>query len=108
MAIYADPKPRKPIRNRAYIEWIMTKPCIFCGKPALEPHHDRKGHGDGQGSMSRKSDDYRVIKTCPECHRALHGTDKSRLKWMWDKVNREDIYLDTLNNLIEWISRGMK
>jgi len=92
------PKPRKRIEDRAYIEWIMTKLCIYCGEPAKEPHHDRRG----LFAMSRKPDDYRILRNCWKCHRALEGTDPKRLAWMTAKIGREEIYRDMVSNLLEW------
>lgn len=105
-AFRPDPKPRKRIVDKKFISFIMTKECMYCddGTPADEPHHDRKGHGDGQGCMSRKPDDYRLVRTCWRCHRALEGNDKKRLEWMNQKIGREDIYLDQLNNVIEYLA----
>ena len=108
MTIYEQPKPRKRIQDRKFVEWLSEKDCIYCGERASEPHHDRTGYGDGKGSGSRRSDDYRAYRTCPKCHRALHGTDKHRLEWMKDKVSRSDILQDQLDQLIGWIARGMR
>ena len=99
------PKPRKPLRDKNYLIWLATKPCLYCGNLALEPHHVRWGQGPGKGSASRKPDDYRAISTCPKCHNALHGRDKNRLKWMTERIGREDVYACMVDNLIDWISR---
>jgi len=98
------PKPRKKIENRGYLRWLMTKPCLYCGNPALEPHHVRWGQGDGKGSGNSKPDDYRAIPTCWECHGALEGTKPTRLKWMTERIGREEVYSCMVDNLIEWIS----
>lgn len=103
MTIFPDPKPRKKIQNKAYLEWLMTKPCLYCNAPALEPHHIRWGYGDGKGSGNSKPDDYRAINTCWKCHRALEGTDSKRLEWMTKKMGREDVYSAMVDNLIKWI-----
>ena len=103
MQVHPDPKPRKRIIDKAYVRWFFdTRMCIYCGQPAKEPHHDRKGYGDGKGSMSRKPDDYRILENCWECHRALEGNDKKRLKWMTAKIGREEIFKNQVNNLLEW------
>ena len=98
------PKPRTRIEDPQFLRWLTTKPCLFCGSPALEPHHVRWGQGPGKGSASRKPDDYRALNTCYKCHCALHGGDKSRLQWMMRTVGREGVYSTMLDNLIEWIS----
>lgn len=102
--IYPVQKPRKRLENKAYIEFIMTKPCIFCGDPSNQPHHVRKGYGDGKGCASRKPDDYRALNNCHLCHAALEGTDSKRLEWMMAEKGWEDIYSAMLDNLIEFIA----
>ena len=104
--IFADPRPRKPIKDRNYLKFLSEKKCLYCGEPAVSPHHIRVGHGDGQGSMGRRPDDYRCIPSCFKCHRALHGTDKGRLKWMTERVGREEVLESQVNNLIEFFKGG--
>ena len=89
----AVPKLRKRLIDKDFLVWLTTKPCLYCGEPANEPHHIRP-------------DDYRAINICDKCGRAVHGKDKKRIKWMIRKVGREDIYLAMLDNLIEWIALG--
>ena len=96
------PKPRKRIIDTNYLRWLTLKPCLYCGRPSTEPHHVRAGEGPGKGSMGTKPDDYRALNTCPKCHNALHGRDKTRLKWMTERIGREEILWCLLDNLIEW------
>ena len=101
---YPDPKPRKRIVDKKYLRFLTTKFCLYCGEPALEPHHVRKGYGDGKGSLSRKPDDHRAIRTCYKCHNALEGKDKYRLEWMKKERKWEDVYSDMVDNLIEYFN----
>lgn len=100
------PKPRGRLIVKAYVQWIAQKRCLYCGEQSGPPHHVRWGEGPGKGSASRKPDDYRVIPVCHLCHDALEGGNRKRLKWMAEKVGREDVYLAMLDNLIEWIALG--
>ena len=102
MKVKPIPKPRKPIKDRAFFEWLATHRCIYCGNPSGPPHHIRWGQGDGRGSASRKPDDYRCIAACLRCHDALHGKDKNRLEWMTKKIGREEIHENRIKNLMRW------
>jgi hypothetical protein len=54
----------KPSRNRQYLAWIRTLPCIVCGsKRGIEASHTGP-HGLGQ-----KSSDYSAIPLCAKHHR---------------------------------------
>ena len=97
-----DPKPRKRIEDKEYLKWLTMKPCLYCGSSATEPHHCRWGQGPGHGSIGTKPDDYRSLRVCPACHRALHGTNKDRLEWMTQKIGREEIYEDQIKQLMRW------
>ena len=102
MNVEPIPKPRKSIRNKAFLEWLATKPCIYCGSPATEPHHDRTGYGDGKGCGNERPDDYRALRTCHDCHVALHSMTGPRYREMTQKIGREEIYFDQIQNLLDW------
>jgi hypothetical protein len=54
----------KPVRNRHYLAWIRTLPCIVCGvRRGIEASHTGP-HGLGQ-----KSSDYSTIPLCIKHHR---------------------------------------
>lgn len=53
---------RKPARDKKYLKWIKTKPCVRCGRPADDPHHIFGSSG------SLKSSDYHTVPVCRECH----------------------------------------
>jgi len=102
MNVEPIPKPRKPLRDKPFMQFMTTKRCLYCNERALEPHHDRTGYGDGKGHMNAKPDDYRVVRTCHFCHVALETMKGKRWETKVKKVGREDIYKDQINNLIEW------
>lgn len=57
---------RQPARDRKYLNWVKTKPCIRDGKPSDDPHHI---FGSTMGSNKHsKSSDYHVVPVCRECH----------------------------------------
>lgn len=65
-----DPKfvlgPLPPARAPHYLAYIRQLNCCSCGRPGSEPHHS------GPRGMGQKTDDYRTIPLCFECHRRLH------------------------------------
>lgn len=63
------PKVKK-IRDRAYLEFVRSLPCIICGKVGVEAHHQaEKGHGTTGG----KPGDERVLPVCVY-HHSFGGT----------------------------------
>ena len=59
-----DPKP-VTYENKKYLDFIRSKPCLLCNRPA-EPHHVRRSYwGAGVG---KKPHDYVAIPFCRECH----------------------------------------
>ena len=101
--ITPDPKPRKPIKEKRFLEWLVQeRVCLFCGSQTVEAHHWRVGSGPGQGSMGRKPDDFRVLAVCRPCHNALHGTDSIRAKWMFEYIGFEDVYKSMIDNFCDW------
>ena len=61
-----DNTGRGPLRYPVYRAWVKTKPCIFCGRKADDPHHvGSKGYG-------QQTDDTKVVAVCRKAHDALH------------------------------------
>lgn len=61
-----DNAGRGPLRYPKYRAWVKTKPCIFCGHKAQDPHHvGSKGYG-------QQTDDTKVVAVCRKAHDALH------------------------------------
>jgi hypothetical protein len=59
-------------KNKAYVEWIKSLPCLICGKES-EPHHvPRQGHS----GMGTKASDCRAINLCHEHPAEYHNQGK--------------------------------
>ena len=60
-----QPVPKHHIlRSEKYLEFIRSKPCLICGRPA-EPHHERR-HSDG--GMGLTPSDIYAVPLCREHH----------------------------------------
>jgi hypothetical protein len=56
-------------KDKKYIAWIKTLPCILTLNPLSEPHHiPLKGHA----SLGMKTDDRRAIPLSHELHQEYH------------------------------------
>lgn len=54
----------KPARDRKYLDFLKTLPCLACGKNwGVDPAHT------GPHAMSQKASDYDAIPLCRDCHR---------------------------------------
>jgi hypothetical protein len=93
-----DPK-RTPWRSRAYLDFVWTQRCAWCGKPGpSDPsHHGRK-------AMGSKASDVRAIPLCREHHEEWHRTGSlgvmthlQTLEWCTDRA------LETVN---DWLVSG--
>lgn len=58
----------KPVRSKAYKEWIKTQPCIVpqCKNTDIDPGHI------GTGGMGTKVDDFRCLPKCRRHHEDYH------------------------------------
>lgn len=78
---------QKPIRNKAYLNYVASLPCVVTGiEPAGEAHHIiAAGFGGGMGT---KASDLFVFPLCREEHMLLHADvdeweDLHGSQWMW-------------------------
>ena len=56
----------KPHRNKKYLDFIRSHPCVMCGNPQTVPHHVRRSYwGAGMGV---KPHDYVTLPVCVRCH----------------------------------------
>ena len=62
----------KPVRSKAYLDWVATLPCCGCGAPADDPHHIISV-GLGGGTGTKPSDFPYAIPLCRPCHTLLHA-----------------------------------
>jgi len=60
--VLAQPKPSTP-RDRPYLDWLRTQPCVACAFPhGCDPsHHGRHG-------MGIKASDLDAVSLCRRCH----------------------------------------
>lgn len=60
----------KPARDKKYLAFIRSLPCLVCQRPGpSDPHHEQeKGHG----TMAGKCSDYRTVPLCHTHHRERH------------------------------------
>lgn len=59
--------PRGPLRSAKYLACVRQMDCTACeSPPPNEPHHH------GPRGTGQKTDDYRTIPLCLECHRKQH------------------------------------
>jgi hypothetical protein len=54
-----------PWRCRAYLDWIKSLPCVICGEPADDPHHEQL---PGHGGMGTTPGDDRAVPMCRGHH----------------------------------------
>ena len=102
--VYQDPKPRKPRRNRKYIAWVATKPCLFCGAQSGPPHHDRE---IGPCGMGTKPSDTYCLPVCASCHDHIHNFSKEGAA-MLKRIGREERMFAMLDQADEWMrSKGI-
>ncbi len=98
--VYAQPKARKPRRNRKYIAWVATHPCIYCGAESGPPHHARWA---GPCGMGQKPSDTYIIPVCTRCHDAIHSASGARYRDMIRKIGNEEILSAMLDQADEWM-----
>ena len=69
--------PQKTFKDRKYLEWIRTLPCLLCKagyyshSREVQAHHLLKPY-DGVRGMSLKANDKNVIPLCYHHHAMLH------------------------------------
>jgi hypothetical protein len=48
-------------RDENYLSFIRSLPCLVCGRPGCDPHHQPEA---GHGATGIKTDDYRALPLC--------------------------------------------
>jgi hypothetical protein len=77
---------QKPIRNKPYLNYVASLPCVRCGcEPAGEAHHVIDV---GYGGMGTKASDLWVFPLCCDHHTELHADvkaweEKHNSQWEW-------------------------
>ena len=67
MGLPVSQKPPKPMRSKAYLQWVASHGCLVCGGPA-QAHHLRIG----PRTMGKRQCDTRTVPLCPGHHKVLH------------------------------------
>lgn len=60
---------RVHFRSKAYLEYVRSFPCAFCGAEGRTHAHHVEIKGMGGGEI----DDSTAIPVCPWCHQRCHG-----------------------------------
>jgi hypothetical protein len=61
-------------RNEAYLNFIRSRPCAFCARSPVDPHHTFKRlRGISEAGMAQKGADYLAISLCRQCHEKLQS-----------------------------------
>ena len=66
-------KPPKPIRDKAHIAFVKSKPCLICGRKPSEAHHVRLG----LRTMGRRVCDSKTVPLCQRHHLLLHSMNEA-------------------------------
>lgn len=64
------------IKNKKYLEWVRSLPCVITGDHIVEAHHLI---GYGQSGMGLKASDWYAFPLSPLLHRELH--DRGWKEW---------------------------
>jgi hypothetical protein len=77
----AFPEPRR-VRDRAHLKFVVTHPCLICGRNPTDAHHLRFAQ---PRALGRKVSDEFTVPLCRGHHREVHRHgDEAR--W-WQKAN---------------------
>ncbi len=84
------------IRNPAYLHYVKSLPCCYCGRPGDDPHHIETG------GVGHKCSDYATVPLCREHHNAIQNNEH--------KINLEykgfDIWRECSTTLMKWFIGG--
>lgn len=99
---YRAPQPKQPpARSRSYLAFVRLHACANPGcrlpGPSEADHFGRRGLG-------QKTDDFRTVPLCAECHRAR--TDTNRLPGLSIEATRLCMVEAQVALLVEWAATG--
>lgn len=69
----------QPIRDRKYLDWVRTQPCLVTGRADVEPAHLRLL---GEGGVGMKPGDNLVLPLHYEIHRRQSSEGEGAV-WIW-------------------------
>ena len=62
-----------PARDRKYLNWVASQPCLYCQTThGVVAHHE--GKREAGGGTSLKGCDYHTLPLCHRCHGEYHQT----------------------------------
>jgi hypothetical protein len=89
---------REPLRYPAYLRWVKSLPCMFCARPADDPHHY------GPKGMGQTTDDTRVVPVCRQAHDALHAGIHAAMCAPWPRSDLNAlIYQKQIDLVTSWL-----
>lgn len=82
MKPYHSPQPKpKTNRDKKYLEWLKTQPCVKCKRVAIPKCLDIVATHSG-GGMAIKGDDSNALPLCVVCH----YTEHTGIKMFWQLI----------------------
>ena len=72
-------KPPKPLRSKAHIAFVKSKPCLICGRRPSEAHHIRLG----LRTMGKRVCDSKTVPLCQQHHADLHFGNEEKWWSIW-------------------------
>lgn len=83
-----NPKPQKPARDRAYLNFVRSGECLACEtSERSQAAHVRMGH---KGGMGQKPSDYRTLPLCHRCHSRQHQIGEESF---WAELGKNPLFL---------------
>ena len=82
----------KRLRDKAHLKFVVSQPCLVCGRQPSDPHHLRFAQ---PRAMGLKVSDEFTVPLCRTHHRQLHQAGNEVAWW-------EDLHIDALE-----IARGL-
>jgi ERF superfamily len=67
-----------PERDRDHLKFVVSQPCLICGRTPSDPHHIKFAE---QRAMGRKVSDRFTVPICRLHHRELHRKGNERAWW---------------------------
>ena len=88
----------KQLRDRAYLDWLRTQPCLFTGEREVEPAHI------GTAGKGLKIGDDQAIPLAWRLHRLAHQTGEISMTRTWapDWLLRDSLRLYAQRMYREW------
>jgi hypothetical protein len=91
----------KRLRNELHLRFIVTQPCLICGRQPVHAHHltFTQPH-----ALGRKVSDEFTVPLCNLHHRELHEHGNERSWWIEKKVNPLPLAREFWNRSHGWVA----